>query len=217
MRNIQLIIKRIFDFIASLLGVIVTSPIIILIAIIVKLTSKGPIFFIQERIGKKAEIFRLYKFRTMIPGAINIGAGISVGENDARITKIGSFLRKTSLDELPQIFNVLKGDISLVGPRPTVVEHLEYYGEHEKKRLEMNPGITGLAMVKGRNKNPWSVRINYDIEYIEKFNLWLDLVILIKTVWVVLARKDTYYDYEKNGPAFDLVKPAERNKQNNND
>jgi lipopolysaccharide/colanic/teichoic acid biosynthesis glycosyltransferase len=145
----------------------------------------------------------------MVPDAVNLGTGLKTEKNDPRITKVGNFLRKTSLDELPQLFNVLKGDISLVGPRPTVPQHLEYYGTFEKRRLEMRPGITGLAMVNGRNANPWSVRIKYDVKYIENFSLWLDLKILFRTVWVVLKRQGTYYDYTQ-GPAFDLVKSDQK-------
>ena len=206
LRKIQLFIKRIIDFVASLMGSIAACPIFIGVALLVKLTSRGPVLFCQDRVGKDANIFKLYKFRTMVPNAVNMGTGLTTVEGDPRITSIGRFLRKSSLDELPQLFNVLKGDISLVGPRPTVPQHLDYYGEFERRRLEMKPGITGLAMVKGRNRNPWSVRIKYDVEYIDSFNLWLDLKILLKTVCVVLLRKDTYYNYEKNGPAFDLTK-----------
>lgn len=206
MHKIQLVIKRIIDFLASFFGLLVVFPVILVVAILVKLTSKGPIFFCQDRVGKDAEIFKLYKFRTMIPNAVNMGAGLSTGANDSRITPIGKFLRKSSLDELPQLFNVLKGDISFVGPRPTVPQHLDYYGEFEHRRLEMKPGVTGLAMVKGRNRNPWSVRIKYDVEYVDNFNLWWDLKILVLTVWVVLSGRDTYFDYDKHGSAFDLRK-----------
>ena len=209
-RKIQLVIKRIIDIVTSLLVLMISFPIMLLVAILVKLTSKGPVLFCQERVGKNARIFKLYKFRTMVPDAVNTGLGLSTAEGDSRITPVGRFLRKSSLDELPQFFNVLKGDISLVGPRPTVPQHLDYYGPFEKRRLEMKPGVTGLAMIRGRNRNPWSVRIKYDVEYIENFSLWLDIMILYKTIWVVLLRKDTYYDYEKNGPAFDLI-PKDKN------
>ncbi len=205
-RNIQLSIKTIIDISAALIGIMILSPVIVTVAILVKLTSKGPVFFYQDRLGKDARIFKLYKFRTMIPDAVNIGTGLSTAEGDPRITSIGHFLRKTSLDELPQLLNVLKGDVSLVGPRPAVKEHLEHYGPFERRRLEMKPGVTGLAMIRGRNRNPWSVRIKYDVEYVDTFSLWLDFVILCKTVSLVLLRKDTYYDYETKGPAFDLVK-----------
>jgi undecaprenyl phosphate N,N'-diacetylbacillosamine 1-phosphate transferase len=206
-KKIQLVIKRSIDVIAAIIALLLSSPVFLCIAIAIKLTSRGPVFFRQDRLGKDASIFKLYKFRTMIVGAINIGKGLSVTEKDPRITSVGTFLRKTSLDEIPQLINVLKGDISFVGPRPTVPQHLEYYGEFEKKRLEVKPGITGLAMVKGRASIPWSKRIEYDVEYVDNFSLWLDLKILLQTIWVVIRRKNVYYDYEKNGPPFDLKKP----------
>jgi len=210
MRRIQLVVKRLVDIVASTLGLFLLGPAMLCIALLIKLTSKGPVFFCQDRLGKDSTVFILYKFRTMVPGAINMGAGLSITENDPRITSVGSLLRKCSLDEFPQLFNVLKGDISLVGPRPTVPQHLEYYGEFERRRLEMRPGITGLAMVRGRGSVPWSVRIKYDVQYIDNFSLWLDLKILLGTVWVVLRRKNVYYDYEKHGPPFDLVKASDR-------
>lgn len=205
---IQLFIKSVIDIIASAAGLVLLIPVLVLIAVAIKLTSKGPVFFHQDRLGINGRIFKLHKFRTMVTGAVSIGTGLAVAGNDVRITKVGAILRKTSLDELPQLFNVLKGDISLVGPRPTVPQHLEYYGDFERRRLEVKPGITGLAMVRGRGSVPWSVRIKYDVEYIDNFSLWLDFKILVQTLWVVLARKNVYYDYEKHGSAFDLVKPA---------
>lgn len=199
------------DIVVALIAMMFLLPFLLLVAIVIKLTSKGPVFFCQDRLGKNAVIFKLVKFRTMVPNAQNIGAGLSITEHDPRITPIGAFLRKTSLDELPQLFNVLKGDISLVGPRPTVPQHLDYYGPHEYRRLSMRPGLTGLAMIRGRANNPWSVRIQYDIEYIERFSLWLDGIILWKTIWVVLVRENTYYDYEKHAkPPFDLELKANR-------
>ncbi len=212
---IQFFIKRIIDIIASLAGLFFLFPVFILIAIAIKLSSKGPVFFLQDRVGKDTQIFKLVKFRTMVPGAVNMGAGLSITANDPRITRIGVILRKTSLDEIPQLFNVLKGDISLVGPRPTVPQHLVYYGAFEHQRLKVKPGITGLAMVRGRGSVPWSVRIKYDVEYVHNFSLWLDLKILIETLWVVIARKNVYYDYEKLGPAFDLTKKPEESNTNN--
>ena len=209
-RKIQLFIKSFIDIIASAVGLVLLFPLFVLIAVAIKLTSKGPVFFCQDRLGINGRIFKLHKFRTMVAGAVSIGTGLSVAGNDARITKVGAILRKTSLDELPQLFNVLKGDISLVGPRPTVPEHLEYYGDFERRRLEVKPGITGLAMVRGRGSVPWSVRIKYDVEYVDNFSLWLDFKILVQTLLVVLTRKNIYYDYEKLGPAFDLVKPPEK-------
>jgi len=210
MRKLQLAIKYMIDLCAAAAGLILCSPVMLVIAIAIKLTGKGPIFFRQDRLGKDARIFRLYKFRTMIPNAINIGAGLATHEKDPRITPVGAFLRKSSLDELPQLINVLKGNISLVGPRPTLPEQLEYYGPFEKRRLEMRPGITGLATIRGRASIPWSKRIEYDVQYVDNFNLGLDLKIMLKTIVVVIRRQGTYYDYEKYGPAFDLKKYLER-------
>jgi len=201
-----MIIKRSVDILVATGCLLALSPLLLIIATLVKASGKGPILFLQDRLGKNARIFKLYKFRTMVPDAINMGSKLLVTEKDSRITPIGAFLRKTSLDELPQLFNVLKGDISLVGPRPTIPEHLPYYGDFERRRLEIRPGITGLATIRGRAGIPWSQRIKYDVEYIDNFSLWLDAVILLKTFWVVLRREGTYYDYEKYGPAFDLIK-----------
>lgn len=210
MKRFQYTIKRVIDFCASLTGMIILSPLLLIVAVLIKITDNGPLLFCQDRLGKDATIFKLYKFRTMVPNAVNMEAGLSVTENDKRITRVGKFLRKTSLDELPQLFNVINGDISLVGPRPAVPQHLEYYGQFERKRLQMRPGITGLAMVRGRASIPWSQRIKYDVEYVEKFSLCLDLKILIETFPVVLKRKNTYYDHEKYGPAFDLATPNKK-------
>jgi lipopolysaccharide/colanic/teichoic acid biosynthesis glycosyltransferase len=203
------------DITVSAAGLVLLFPVLVLIAVAIKLMSKGPVFFRQDRVSKDMKIFKFLKFRTMVPGADQMGAGLRVTPDDPRITRVGAILRKTSLDELPQLFNVLKGDISLVGPRPTVPQHLEYYGDFERRRLEVKPGITGLAMVRGRGSVPWSVRIKYDVEYIDKFSLWLDFKILVQTLWAVLARKNVYYDYERHGPAFDLVKPSDRSGSSN--
>jgi len=213
-REIQLAVKRLFDIAAVVIALLLTFPLFLLIAIAIKTTSKGTILFLQDRVGKDAKIFKLYKFRTMVPGAINMSQGLAVSEKDPRITKVGSFLRKTSLDEIPQLLNVLKGNISLVGPRPTVPQHLEYYGEFEHRRLEIKPGITGLAMVRGRASIPWSERIKYDVEYVDNFSLWLDLKIILQTLWIVLRRKNVYYDYKKNGPPFDLKKTVQKTESN---
>ena len=209
MPQVQLWIKRCVDIAISVVALLISLPVIVLVAISIKADSRGPILFRQTRLGKGERLFKLNKFRTMVLNAARIGAGLSTGQRDPRITRVGSFLRKTSLDELPQLFNVLLGDLSLVGPRPTVPQHLEYYGPFEKRRLEMKPGITGLAMVRGRSSNPWSVRIKHDVEYVDSFSLWLDLRILLKTVVVVLRREGIYYDYEKHGSAFDLKKPQD--------
>jgi len=206
MKTLNLFFKRIFDILVAVIIITLLLPIYILITFLIKLSSPGPILFSQTRVGKNGQNFKIYKFRTMIVGADKVKDGLAVKDGDSRITKEGRFLRKTSLDELPQFFNVLLGDISIVGPRPSLPEQLHYYNENQMRRLEMQPGITGLATINGRASIPWSKRIAYDIEYIDNFSFFFDLKIMCKTVSVVLSGKDTYYD-NKNGPAFDLGDP----------
>lgn len=190
-------VKRIFDFIASLIGVIIISPILIVVAICIKLDSKGNILFLQKRVGKNGEPFYIYKFRTMVTDAEKLGAQITVGK-DSRITKVGAVLRKYKIDELPQLFNVLKGDMSLVGPRPEVPKYVELYTEEERKVLEVRPGITDLASLRysdeneilGKVENPEEYYINVimkdklklNLEYIEKSNIIFDIYLIIKTI-----------------------------------
>lgn len=186
MRNLHLLIKRLIDIFGSLVGIIITSPILIIIAFLIKLTSKGPVFFIQERLGKDGKVFKIIKFRTMVVNAEKIGDGLAIkSENDSRITKVGKFLRATSLDELPQLLNVLKAEMSLVGPRPPATyfpyEGYENYPDWAKKRFTMRPGLTGLAQVLVRNSVSWDERIKLDIEYVDSFNIWLDIKILFRT------------------------------------
>jgi undecaprenyl phosphate N,N'-diacetylbacillosamine 1-phosphate transferase len=196
-RTINLAIKRLVDFLASLIGGIIISPILVIIAIVIKLTSKGPIFFRQFRLGKGGKVFKILKFRTMVVNAEHIGEGLRTSSaSDPRITKVGRILRATSLDELPQLWNVLLGDMSLVGPRPPVEYHpykgYDSYPEFAKLRFIMRPGITGLAQVTVRNSVGWEERIVIDVEYIKKFNVWLDIKILLKTIQVVFKRANNY-------------------------
>ena len=192
MKEIQIMIKHGLDKLIAFILLIAVSPVFLIIALGIKLTSKGPIFFIQDRVGKDGKDFKIYKFRTMVQNAEHIGSGIYTEENDPRITKIGRFLRKTSLDELPQLINILKGDMSIIGPRPTLRYQVDKYNEYQMGRLKMRPGVTGLAQVNGRNSLPWSKRIEYDIEYVNNYSLWLDLKIMIKTVKVVLTAEGVY-------------------------
>lgn len=202
MKKLNLFIKRLIDFIGSLIGVIIISPILIIIALLIKLTSKGPIFFKQVRLGKNGKTFKIFKFRTMIVNAEKIGDGLFVKTGkDNRITKLGKLLRKTSLDELPQLFNVILGDMSLVGPRPPVPYHpyvYEKYSDFQRRRFEMKPGITGLTQVTVRNSVPWDERIPIDVEYVEKFNIVLDIIILFKTFEKILRKESVYGDFLSN-------------------
>lgn len=201
MRELNLFIKRLIDFFGSLIGVIIIFPILFIIALLIKLSSKGPIFFKQERLGKDGKTFEIVKFRTMVVNAEKIGDGLFVKtEQDNRITKIGKLLRATSLDELPQLWNVIVGDMSLVGPRPPVPYHPHEYGEYtdfQRKRFEMRPGVTGLTQATVRNSVPWNERIPVDVEYIEKFNVWLDIKILFKTLLKLFVGESIYTHSEK--------------------
>ena len=202
MRNINLIIKRLIDFFGSLIGLIIISPVLIIIAILIKLTSKGPIFFRQERLGKDGKVFKILKFRTMVVNAEKIGDGLSVkSENDNRITKIGKLLRATSLDELPQLFNVILGQMSLVGPRPPVTyfpyDGYNNYPEWAKKRFTMRPGVTGLTQVTVRNSVSWDERIKVDNEYIDSFNVWFDIKLLFRTLGRIFKSENIYMDKSK--------------------
>lgn len=192
MRDIQILIKHGLDKITILILCIVAIPLFILIALCIKLTSKGPIFFVQKRVGKDGKDFNIFKFRTMVQNAEKIGSGIYTEENDPRITKIGRILRKTSLDELPQLMNILIGDMSIIGPRPTLRYQVEKYTPYQMQRLRMRPGVTGLAQVNGRNSLPWSKRIEYDIKYVNNYSLWLDFIIILRTIKVVLTAEGVY-------------------------
>lgn len=190
MRKLQLFIKRAFDLTVSiiLLILMIVIPVMIVIPILIKLTSKGPAVFTQDRVGKDGKIFKIYKFRTMLIPEESFAPDGRQLEPKERITKVGRFLRKTSLDELMQIFNVINGTMSFVGPRPTLPYQVENYNERQKKRMLMRPGVTGWAQVNGRNDLTWGEKIEYDIEYIEKFSLWFDIRICFRTVAVVLKQ-----------------------------
>ncbi|WP_297426839.1 sugar transferase [Clostridium sp.] len=191
------VVKRIFDLICSTLGLIVLSPVLIAIAIKIKTDSDGPVFFKQIRVGEKNREFKILKFRTMVVDAEKLGRQITVG-NDSRITKIGAFLRKYKLDELPQLINVFKGDMSLVGPRPEVPKYVKLYNEEQRKVLEVKPGITDLASIRyrdendllGKVENPDEFYINtimpdklaLNLEYISKNNVFFDIYIIFKTI-----------------------------------
>lgn len=195
-------LKRIIDII---IVIVIAIPLLIvcgIISIFIKLDSKGPIIFKQKRLGKDGTVFNIYKFRTMVDNAESIGTGLSTFEGDFRVTKVGNILRKTSLDELTQIFNVLKGDMSIVGPRPPVPHHPRKYNEYDtiqKKRFNVRPGITGYAQVKGRNSLTWDERIELDVEYVEKQSMLMDAKIIILTVFKILKREDIHGPNRRNG------------------
>jgi len=195
----RILLKEAYDRIGALVGLISALPIIVFASISIKLFSKGPIFFIQERLGKNGKRFKMIKFRTMRVDAENIKARLdSLNEmdgpvfkikNDPRVTAIGGILRKTSIDELPQLFNVLKGDMSLVGPRPPLPDEVKQYDPWQRRRLSIKPGITCLWQVEGRNKISFENWMRLDLEYIDNWSLWLDTKILARTIPAVLSRK----------------------------
>jgi len=179
----QLKIKRLLDISVSIIGIVLFSPIFLVIMTLIKLNSNGPIFFTQERPGKNGKIFILYKFRTMKDLRDENG---NLLPDKNRLTKVGKFLRKLSLDELPELWNVLKGDMSLVGPRPLLVEYLNRYTPEQARRHEVKPGITGWAQVNGRNAITWEEKFKYDVWYVDNWSLWLDFKIIFMTIVKVL-------------------------------
>ena len=173
--------RRAVDVAVASAGLVAASPVLALAALAVKLDDRGPVLFRQTRVGKDGTDFELLKLRTMIVGAESQGAGYAVDRGDSRITRIGRFLRRTSVDELPQLWNVVRGEMSLIGPRPTLRYQVDRYDEHQRHRLDIRPGITGWAQVNGRAALPWAERIELDVWYVEHRSLTLDLKILLRT------------------------------------
>ncbi|WP_139903802.1 sugar transferase [Clostridium thermarum] len=198
-KKFHFIIKRILDILLSLIGIILLLPVFLIIMVMIRLDSKGPALFKQVRVGKDSKNFVIYKFRTMVADAeakrqleINpedISNFVFQSKSDNRITKVGAFLRKTSLDELPQLFNVLIGNMSLVGPRPEIPDVVKFYPEEYRQRLLVSPGITGLAQVSGRGEIELGKTISYDLTYIKNFTVWYDIKILFKTLSAVLKKE----------------------------
>jgi len=197
------IVKVILDKFFSIILLILLFPLFLIIGILIKFDSKGPVFFVQERAGKDGKIFKAYKLRTMVDKAVEMGLGYEIVKDDNRITRVGKCLR-WGIDELPQLINVFKGEMSLVGPRPTLPHQVKKYSEREKRRLEVKPGITGWALVNGRNKLSWPERIKLDIWYIDHWSIWLDIKILLKTIWVVIFKREGIYG--KDGVTRDYGK-----------
>ena len=186
------VIKRVMDFIISLCALIVLSPVMLIVAIIVKATSPGPAIFVQQRVGKNGKVYDMYKFRSMCVGAEQQEGGVFCTKGDARVTPVGKFLRATSIDELPQLVNIIKGEMALIGPRPVLTyypKNWDEYTEEELKRFDVLPGVTGWAAVHGRKTNTVEARFAYDNYYVENLSMWLDIKILFMTVKSVLTNE----------------------------
>ncbi|EOU1828655.1 sugar transferase [Clostridium perfringens] len=198
-KNIQYFIKRTFDIIASLGGLIVFSPIIIVVAILVRVNLGSPILFTQDRVGKNNKIFKMMKFRTMKDGVDKDGKLLPDSE---RLTNFGKILRSTSLDELPELINILKGDMSLIGPRPLLIEYLPLYSEEQKRRHNVLPGLTGWAQVNGRNSISWGEKFKLDVYYVNNWSLGLDLKIFFLTFYKLFNREGINQDGESTVEDF---------------
>lgn len=185
--------KRGMDIAVSGVGLVIASPIMLLTAILIKIDSPGKILFMQERIGKDGKVFKIAKFRSMCTGAEHTGSGVYSGKNDARVTRVGKFIRATSIDELPQLYNILKGDMSLIGPRPPLTYHpwtIDKYTEEQMHMFDVRPGITGWAQIHGRKSVEWNKRIELNIWYVRHISFWLDLKIFFMTFLKVLRNDD---------------------------
>jgi lipopolysaccharide/colanic/teichoic acid biosynthesis glycosyltransferase len=184
--------RRAIDVVCSTGALLLSAPVLLAAMLAIRLTSPGPAIYRQRRCGLHGEQFDMLKLRTMVDGAEHLGAGLAVNADDSRITRIGALLRRTSLDELPNLVNVLRGEMSLVGPRPTLPAQVAQYSERQRARLHVKPGITGWAQVNGRASLPWSERIELDIYYVEHRSLALDLKILLRTPVLVLGGGGLY-------------------------
>ncbi|MBR4880470.1 MAG: sugar transferase [Clostridia bacterium] len=186
-------IKRTIDLILSCIATIIFALPMLIVAIIIKLDSPGPVIFKQKRLGKNGKLFEIYKFRSMKTNSEHIGSGVYSGKDDSRVTRIGKIIRATSIDELPQLLNILKGDMSFIGPRPPLTYHpwpIDQYTEEQFRMFEVRPGITGWAQVNGRKCVEWNRRIQMSVWYVDHVSLWLDIKIMFLTVWKVFANKD---------------------------
>jgi lipopolysaccharide/colanic/teichoic acid biosynthesis glycosyltransferase len=192
-------LSRVLDVVLAAALLIVTAPLLALAALAIRLESRGPVFYRQLRVGRDGQPFELWKLRTMVPGAESMGAGVYVLEGDPRITRTGRLLRRFSLDELPNLVNVLRGEMAIVGPRPTVQEQVDRYTERQRRRLEVKPGITGWAQINGRTSLPWPERIELDVWYVEHRSLRLDLRILARTARMLATGHGLYSEDLKQG------------------
>lgn len=193
MRGFYRAVKRFLDVTASFLGLVLLSPLLLAVSILIKIDSRGHVIFRQKRIGRNGKVFEIYKFRSMCVGAEKTGSGVYSGKGDARVTRIGKNLRATSIDELPQLLNILKGEMSFVGPRPPLTYHpwkYEEYTDFQKRMFEVRPGITGWAQVNGRKDVEWHKRIELNVWYVDHMSLLLDIKIMFMTAFKVLTNAD---------------------------
>lgn len=193
-------IKRPMDFILSLVAIILLSPVLIIVGILVRVKLGSPVLFIQKRPGKNEKIFSIYKFRTMTNDRDKFGELLP---DEIRLTKFGKFLRSTSLDELPELFNILIGDMSIVGPRPLLIQYLHLYDEHQKRRHEVRPGLSGWAQINGRNAISWNDKFKYDVYYVDNLSFIFDLKILVQTIYKVIKRDGINSQSDATMEAFD--------------
>ncbi len=198
MKTVNTLLKRVFDIFFGILGLLIFFPLFILIGVLIKTDSRGPIFFKQERVGLHKNIYSIYKFRTMVVNAENMGTGIFNMKNDSRVTRVGNFLRNTSLDEIPQFINIIMGSMSFVGPRPPVsyeLGNLQELTQEFNDRFKMKPGVTGLAQVNGRNELSWDEKVKYDNRYIElfeKYGALIDIKLLFLTVVKIIKNEGSH-------------------------
>ena len=189
----NLVVKRCLDLVLALLALVVLSPVILIAALAVKLSSPGPVIFRQKRLGRDGKEFDFYKFRSMVVNAESTGSGVYSGKGDPRVTKVGRFLRASSIDELPQLINILKGDMALIGPRPPLTYHpwpIHQYTEAQRHMFDVRPGITGWAQTHGRKGVEWHRRIELNVWYVEHVSLWLDVKIFFLTIFKVFSNAD---------------------------
>lgn len=196
MRQLNLALKRFIDLLGSGIGLVIISPILLITVVLLEIFMPGPVFFRQQRVGKNGKLFNILKFRSM---KVDKEAENShdFTKDEERKTAFGNLIRRLKIDELPQLINVFRGDMSLVGPRPTVKEQTDLYNDYQRQRLRMRPGMTGLAQVNGNISLTWDERIDYDVEYIKNFTFWLDIKILFKTVAVVIFGEDKFKNPKK--------------------
>ncbi|NQG97469.1 sugar transferase [Streptococcus suis] len=202
-------VKRLLDFVVSLLALVILIPLILVIACLVALNLGTPVLFSQERPGKNERIFKMYKFRTMTNARDQAG---NLLPDSQRLTPFGAFLRSTSLDELPELWNIVKGDMSLIGPRPLAIKYLPFYTEEERKRHWVKPGLSGLAQVNGRNSLSWEEKFFYDLKYVEQITFWNDMKIIIQTLKISIKRESIGIRGVDNLIDFDKYRKSQRNR-----